>query len=471
MTRTLLNFIVAALVSIAASAQTQSSGAAGVWSGAIEVPASPLAIVVRLVTGGDGWRGTIDIPAQGAKSIGLVDVTVSPPAVSFRIPNAPGDPTIKLTLAEDGSRMTGTLTQGGATIPVSLTRGEPPARKRPQTPARPFPYDEEEVTVRNETAGITLAGTFTRPRGGGRYPAVLLLTGSGQQDRDETLFEHKPFLVLSDYLTRRGIAVLRLDDRGVGGSDRGPLGITSKDLAGDALAGVAFLRGRPDVDPARVGLVGHSEGAMLAAMAAAESPDIAFIVMVAGTGVPGDWILLAQAEAAAKTGGASDAVIAWDRSVRERVYKLLAAETDGKPDPAARQRLLDEVATLTAPGLPENASRDLASALLKAGSQPWLRYFLVYDPRQALAKVKVPVLAIGGERDLQVPAAENLKEIEGAIKANGNADVTTVLLPGLNHLMQTSATGAVAEYSTIEETFAPAALQLIGDWIVKRTSR
>jgi pimeloyl-ACP methyl ester carboxylesterase len=354
---------------------------------------------------------------------------------------------------------------------VTLTRGEPAAPKRPQTPARPFPYDEEEVTVRNEAAGVTLAGTFTRPRGGGRYPAVLLLTGSGQQDRDETLFEHKPFLVLSDYLTRRGIAVLRLDDRGVGGSGRGPLGITSKDLAGDALAGVALLRGRPDVDPARVGLVGHSEGAILAAMAAAETPDVAFIVMVAGTGVPGDRILLAQAAAAAKVSGASDAVIEWDRSVRERVYRVLAAESDGKPDAAARQRLLDEVATLASPGLPENAARDLASLLLKAGSQPWLRYFLVYDPRQALAKVKVPVLAVGGERDLQVPAGENLQEIERAVKSNGNADVTTVLLPGLNHLMQTSMTGSVAEYSTIEETFAPAALQLIGDWIVKRTSR
>jgi pimeloyl-ACP methyl ester carboxylesterase len=157
--------------------------------------------------------------------------------------------------------------------------------------------------------------------------------------------------------------------------------------------------------------------------------------------------------------------------VRERVYKVLAAETDGKPDAAARQRLLDDVATLAAPGLPEHASRDLASALLKAGSQPWLRYFLAYDPRQALARVKVPVLAVGGERDLQVPAAENLQEIERAVKSNGNADVTTVLMPGLNHLMQTSVTGAVAEYGTIEETFAPAALQLIGDWIVKRTSR
>lgn len=469
MTRIFLGLIVAALFSAGVSAQ--SGSAAGVWSGAIEVPASPLAIVVRLEASGDGWRGTIDIPAQRAKSVALADVAVSLPAVSFRIPNAPGDPTIRLTLAEDGSRLTGTLTQGGATIPVTLTRGEPAAPKRPQTPARPFPYDEEEVTVRNEAVGVKLAGTFTRPRGGGRYPAVLLLTGSGQQDRDETLFAHKPFLVLSDYLTRRGIAVLRLDDRGVGGSERGPLGITLKDLAGDARAGVAFLRGRTDVDPARVGLVGHSEGAMLAAMAAAETPDVAFIVMVAGTGVPGDRILLAQAASVAKISGASDAVIAWDRSVRERVYKVLAAETDGKPDAAARQRLLDAVATLTVPGLPENASRDLASTLLKAGSQPWLRYFLVYDPRQALARVKVPVLAIGGERDLQVPAAENLQEIERAVKANGNTDVTTVLIPTLNHLMQTSVTGSVAEYGTIEETFAPAALELIGDWIVKRTSR
>jgi uncharacterized protein len=405
-----------------------------------------------------------------------VDVVVALPNVSFRIPGAPGDPTIRVTMSDDGARMSGTLTQGGGTVPVSLTRGEtaPAERatpKRPQTPVRPFPYLKEDVTFRNESGGVQLAGTLTRPRTGDRFPAVLLITGSGQQDRDETLFDHKPFLLWADHLTRRGFAVLRVDDRGIGGSSRGPEAGTSNDFAGGVQAGVAFLQQRKDIDSKRIGLIGDSEGAMLAAMVAASAGDIAFVVMLAGPGVPGDQILLSQASQLLRAQGATEAAMAWDRSLRERVFAVLKSEADGQPNHELRQKLLEDVGSVNGdPGVPNGAAaRTMAEALFKAGSQPWLRFFLSFDPRPMLGKVHCPVLAIGGERDVQVSARENLAEIERAVRAGGNADVTTVTMPSLNHLLQTSTTGMPNEYATIEETISPAALQLVSDWIAKRT--
>lgn len=455
-----------------------STSVEGAWNGEIEVPGMPLKTTVRLSrVEGDEWSGQIDIPQQGAKAVALTDVTIAPPNVTFRIAGIPGEPTFRLVLSEDSQSLSGTLTQGGGSIPVTLRRGEAPAvakaaPRRPQMPVPPMPYLEENVTFRNEGADLQLAGTLTLPRAQKRVAAVLLITGSGQQDRDQTIFGHKPFWVWADHLTRQGVAVLRVDDRGVGGSARGSQNPTSLDFATDVRAGLEFLRRRPEIDPDRVGLIGHSEGAILAVMVAAGTPAPAFIVMLAGTGVPGDQILYSQAASLFKAQGASDDAIAWDRSIRERVFAILKAEAGGKPNTAAREKLLEELgaAKPVAPGAPDGAAaRQLASALFKA-SQPWLQFFLEFDPRPTLMKVRCPVLAIGGDRDVQVPARENLTEIEKALAAGGNKEVTTVALPGLNHLLQTSVTGTPSEYATIEETIAPAVLKLVSDWIAKRVS-
>lgn len=456
-------------------ARSQPPVLTGVWSGAIETPGMPLSIVVRLKQDGDRtWSGTIDIPQQRAAAVPIVDLVVADRSVSFRIPNAPGDPTIRLSLSDDGEQMSGTLTQGGATLKVAVARGEakpaaPVRRNRPQTPQPPFPYVEEEVSFRNENAGVQLAGTLTLPARTGRFPAVVLITGSGPQDRDETLFGHKPFLVWADHLTRRGLAVLRVDDRGIGGSSRGPQGPTSKDFAEDVRAAVSFLRAHPTIDAKRIGLLGHSEGALLATMVAA-STDAAFVVMLAGPGVPGDQLLFAQAALLFRGQGASEATIAWDRSIREKAFAALKAETDGTPNPAARQKLLDELgATPSAPGLPGGAdARRLAEALLTQGSQPWFRFFLSFDPRPDLGKLACPVLAVNGDLDLQVAAAENLPEIERAVRAGGNRNVTVQSMPGLNHLFQTAKTGLPTEYESLEETIAPAVLSLVSDWILEQ---
>jgi pimeloyl-ACP methyl ester carboxylesterase len=469
-----LVLIVAAFLAIGlpASAQTPGPSAAGTWSGHVALPPGPLVVSVVLARDDAGaWTGAIDIPAQNAHGLKLTHIVVDDANVSFAIGGVPGQPTF--TGTREGDRISGTFSQNGRTFDFALGRGAaaasamtPPRTPRPQEPKPPLPYAAEDVTYRNDTAGVRLAGTLTRPSAGGPFPAVVLITGSGSEDRDETLFNHKPFLVLADALTRRGIAVLRSDDRGVGGSDRGPADATSKDLAGDVAAAVAYLETRPDIDRRRIGLIGHSEGGTIAPMVAASSPDIAFIVLMAGPGVPGDQMMDLQAAAAGRAQGLNEAVIAWDRDVRQRVYDEVKSETDGKPNAAARQALLANVPTL--PGIaPEAAARRTTAMILAAASTPWWRFMLAYDPRTTLERVHCPVLAINGERDTQVVARENLDAIRSALEAGGNRDVTVTALPGLNHMFQTSTTGLPGEYESIDETIAPAALDLIGDWIVK----
>jgi pimeloyl-ACP methyl ester carboxylesterase len=472
MVKTVWLLIAAAMLgaAIPASAQTTGAGAEGKWSGHIALPPGPLAISVVLARDEAGaWSGTIDIPAQGARGLKLAHVTVGDPAVSFEIGGVAGQPTF--TGTRDGDRISGTFSQNGGTFRFELERGTAAAARtpRPQEPKPPLPYTAEDVTYRNDAAGVQLAGTLTRPSTGGPFPAVVLITGSGAQDRDETVADHKPFLVLADALTRRGLAVLRSDDRGVGGSDPGPAGATTKDFAGDVAAAVAYLETRPDIDRRHIGLIGHSEGGLIAPMVAASSPDIAFIVLMAGPGVPGDEMMTLQAAAIGRAQGASEALIAWDRDLRQRVYDEVKSETDGKPDAATRQALLASVPTL--PGVvTEAAARQTAAAILAAASSPWFRFMLAYDPRPTLERVRCPVLAINGERDTQVIARENLDAIRSALEAGGNPDVTVTSLPGLNHLFQTSTTGRPDEYASIDETIAPAALDLIGDWIVKHVN-
>jgi hypothetical protein len=280
---------------------------------------------------------------------------------------------------------------------------------------------------------------------------------------------HKPFLLWADTLTRRGIAVLRVDDRGVRGSERGTVAPTSADLADDVRAGVAFLSSLPNVDATRIGLIGHSEGAAIAAMVAADTPAVRFIVMLAGSGVRGDRLMMQQVEAIATAQGLPRPVIDWDLAMRRRVYDQIMAERDGQPDQAARQALLDSIPTI--PGTPDAAlARQSATQLLDAVSGRWWRFALAHDPGDSLRRVQVPVLALVGERDLQVSARENIPAIRAALEAGGNADITVRALPELNHLLQTAKTGQVSEYEHIEETIAPSVLTLVSEWIVARAN-
>jgi pimeloyl-ACP methyl ester carboxylesterase len=316
---------------------------------------------------------------------------------------------------------------------------------------------------------VKLAGTLTLPRCKAPLPAVILITGSGAQNRNEELMGHKPFLLLADYLARQGIAALRVDDRGVGGSTGSILDATNENFAADVLAGIDFLKRRKEINPKQIGLIGHSEGGLVAPAVAAQSRDVAFIVLLAGTGLPGEEILYLQGALILKANGAGAQAVAKQRALQEMMFTVLKQEKDNA---AARKKLREEFDKQT-PAASEAERAQTWQALEGQFTlilSPWFRHLLSYDPRPALAAVKCPVLALNGENDLQVPVTENLREIEAALKRAANKDVTIVRLPGLNHLFQTSATGSPSEYGKIEETFAPAALKIIGDWILKRTN-
>ncbi|MEO7659982.1 MAG: alpha/beta hydrolase, partial [Pyrinomonadaceae bacterium] len=311
------------------------------------------------------------------------------------------------------------------------------------------------------------------PPGEGKFPAVVLITGSGSQDRDSTVAGHRPFLVLADYLTRRGIAVLRVDDRGIGGSDVGsssPFSATTDNFVGDVLAGVAYLKSRNDINPKQIGLIGHSEGGIIAPIAAIRSHDVAFIVMLAGSGRTGENVILTQLALLQKASGAKPDAIAETLEFQKSLFAIVKNEP---VDKIALQKI-DEMLANRKAKLDEPQRKDFARVETSVKEQmpvilsPWYRYFLAYDPRPTLEKVKIPVLALNGENDLQVSSKENLAIISAALKAGGNKDFTVRSFPKLNHLFQTSRTGMPNEYGEIEETISPSILETISAWILRR---
>ena len=328
---------------------------------------------------------------------------------------------------------------------------------RPQTPKPPFPYRSEDVGYENTVQKVHLAGTLTLPEGKGPFPVVLLITGSGQQDRDESLLGHKPFLVLADYLTRRGIAVLRVDDRGAGGSTGDFAASTTADFVTDVQAGVAFLKTRADIDQKHIGLIGHSEGGIIAPIVAANDPSVAFIVMMAGSGVPGDQILLFQEKLAMEVAGVAPDKVAHNIAVNRKIFDVIETDVDTA---TARKQIVALLADQPAA---------IADQTAAAFTGPWLRWFAKYDPAPTLRRVHCPVLAIGGSKDVQVPVVLNLPAIRAALKSN--PDATVEELRGLNHLFQTAGTGNPDEYAKIEETISPSALKVMGDWITAHAGK
>ncbi|HEX4945282.1 MAG TPA: alpha/beta hydrolase [Blastocatellia bacterium] len=440
----------------------------GDWSGVLDVGAAKLKLILHFTPGDDGtWRGTMDSPDQGANGLKMDTITLEGQTLKF-VMKALGA-SYEATLS--GNELTGKFTQGGATFPLNFKRATaadlaPP--KRPQTPQPPYPYNTEDITFENKAANIKLAGTLTTPRTNGPHPAVILISGSGPQDRNETLMGHHPFWVLSDHLTRNGIAVLRFDDRGVGKSGGRFSTATSEDFASDVLAGVESLKTRPEINAKKIGLVGHSEGGMIAPMCAVKSKDVSFLVLLAAPGVPADELLYEQAALIARAEGATEAAIADNRKIQEQIFTVLKTEKDI----AAAEKKLQEIvnkALANTPAAQRKAVEAQLNAQAKSVNAPWFRFFMGYDPRTTLRQVKVPVLAINGELDLQVAIKQNLPEIAKALKAGGNKKVQTVTLPKLNHLFQTATKGTVSEYAKIEETMSPAALTLISNWIAKQT--
>ncbi|MGA9363284.1 MAG: alpha/beta fold hydrolase [Bacteroidota bacterium] len=463
------------LVVISSLAMAQESQKApgqllsGAWQGTLSVPGGSLRVVFNFKPKAEGgYTATLDSPDQGAFGIPADSVIVQDTLVRVSIQSIGGELNGVRVPAADS--ISGTWSQGGMQLPLVLKYSGKvtEAPKRPQEPKKPYPYKDEEVTVSNAAAGITLAGTLTLPSSAGPFPAVVLITGSGPQDRDEALLGHKPFLVLSDYLTRQGIAVLRCDDRGTGKSTGKFGGATSVDFAGDAMAALAYLKSRKEVRADKMGLIGHSEGGMIAPMVAAESNDVAFIVMMAGPGVPGDKLILEQVTLITRAMGKSEKEIQKQHELNRKIYDVVESGEDSAAVASELRTLILSAADSTALKNPQ-ANNAAINARIAQVTSPWFKYFLTYDPRPTLKKVRCPVLAINGEKDLQVPPKQNLPEIQAALQAGGNKDFTIRELPGLNHLFQAATKGTPDEYAKIEETISPTALKLIGDWILEKS--
>ena len=443
----------------AAPKQATPSDIDGDWGGTLDTGMAKLRLALHITNTDQGLTATMDSLDQNAKGMPVTSITRNGSSLKFEMKAIGG--AYDGTIHADLQSFAGTWTQLGKSWSLTFTKVKNAAeleRKRPQNPVRPYPYKDVDVTYKNVKADVELAATLTIPEGQGPFPAVLLMTGSGPNDRDETLMGHKPFWVLADYLTRKGIVVLRADKRGVGKSTGSYSQAVMADFAADADAGIEFLKMRPEVNAKHIGLIGHSEGGVEAPMAAAHNADVAFVVMMAGTGVPGDQLLPEQARLLEKAMGKSQQEI--DKDVATQHAVLTAVEND--KDDAVLQKDLRQILAGKVP----DAQMDLQ---IKTVTSPWFRDILTYDPAPTLAKLTCPVLVLNGEKDLQVPPSQNLPPIRKALETSGNKNFEIVELPGLNHLFQDAKTGAIGEYAEIEQTMSPVAMETISSWILKQT--
>ncbi|WP_445381179.1 alpha/beta hydrolase family protein [Robiginitalea sp. IMCC43444] len=440
----------------------------GEWNGVLKVQGLQLRLVFNIQQTEDGtYSATMDSPDQGAKGI-PVDETIFV------------NDSLKLSILRAGIRyegilteqqeITGTFKQAGQSLPLDLRREiiEKTPVIRPQEPKEPYPYRSEDVTFENPEAGITLAGTLTLPVSGENFPAAILISGSGPQDRDESLLGHKPFLILSDHLTRSGIAVLRYDDRGTASSGGEFSSSTSLDFASDAEAALAYLKTRTEIDHSRLGLIGHSEGGLIAPMVAISSKEVSFVVLLAGPGVSGYDILLQQTELILRADGMETTKVQAELNLLQGALDIIVNSREANAlQPELNKyylQKLEENPTQVPEGM---TAETLAQTYASRLGTVWMRYFLSYDPSPALEQISCPVLALNGSKDLQVPATQNLNAIRNALQKGGNKNITVKSMDNLNHLFQEAKTGSPSEYAAIEQTFSPVALEVISDWIIK----
>jgi pimeloyl-ACP methyl ester carboxylesterase len=436
----------------------------GVWQGALEGNGMRLRLQLH-VTHDDQKQlvAALDSPDQGVSGLPAIKVSQKDAGFHFEIPVVSG--VYEGTLDAAKTAISGSWTQNNVEQKLDFRRSDQLLELiRPQNPVKPYPYKEEEITFPNGNSKISLAGTLTLPRGQGPFPAAVLLSGSGPYDRDESIVGHRPFLVLADHLTRKGIAVLRFDKRGIGKSTGDYANATTEDFAGDAEAALAYLKTRKEIDPKKVGLIGHNEGGMIAPLVAAHSSDPAWIVLLAGPGLKGEDTLLLQSELILKTAGVNDDQIAKTREFNKQTYALVRQE---KNTTALQAKLSDLVQSS---GMSASLPPAALQSQVRLMVSPWFRFFLDYDPVPTLQKTLCPVLALNGEKDLQVSPKENLAKIQKALQDGGNKDFQTTELPGLNHLFQHGPTGSPTEYGGIQETMAPEALNAVSDWVVKHAA-
>lgn len=446
----------------------------GIWEGKLNVNTLSLRLDFHFEKQKDDiYTGTMDSPDQGVKDIPCEQVVLNSDSLRVQVKMAIG---LSGMLTTDTS-IVGNWNQGGKIFPITLIKVKELSKNpnRPQTPKPPYTYNSEDVEYNNADKSVHFGATFTYPKGKGPFPTAIMITGSGQQDRDETIFGHKSFAVIADYLAKKGIAVLRVDDRGIGKSTGDVLNATSADFANDVETGLTYLKNRKEVDKKKLGMIGHSEGGLIASIVAARNPDIDFVIMLAGPGVKGSEILLKQTEDIMK----SDSVPA--DAVKEYcvIFKQLLEDfTSGNDTSIIRKKITSDftnwksgqsVKTLNALKISPDASGDtkLINLFMQDFSSPWITYFIKSDPKPLIEKFTCKVLALDGSKDLQVNAALNLAAIDKALKKSKSPSYETKELPGLNHLFQHCKKCTVQEYAELEETFAPEALDIMWKWLEK----
>ena len=453
------------------SFSVQSQEIIGQWYGKLAIQGTELRIVFNISKTENGYTSTMDSPDQGAKGIPVKSTNYENGILKIEMPN------IKLEYSGElkSGTITGNLKQNGMSFPMNLSKEVIQKRVaiRPQEPKKPYPYYSEDITFENKKDNITLAGTLSLPKKEGKFPVVLLISGSGPQNRDEELLGHKPFLVLSDYLTRNGIAVLRFDDRGTALSEGNFKSATSLDFASDVEAGIQYLKTRKEINKNKIGLIGHSEGGLIAPMVASKSNDVDFIVLLAGTGVTGEEILLLQQELIGRVSGISEKDLMQSKNTNKGAFEIVkksnSQEVLIKELTLYFEKIIKETPEAEKPK--EVKEEEYVKMMVDELSNPWMQFFIKYNPAVSLEKVKCPVLAINGEKDLQVPAKINLEAIKNALDKGKNKNATVMELPNLNHLFQECKTGSPEEYATIEETFSPKALEVVKNWIQNQVKK
>lgn len=449
-----------AVLSILFSTLVYSQDISGDWYGKLEVSGMEIPLIFHLEKEGTTYQSTMDSPKQGAFGLKVSETTYENSNLKMFIPIA--GITYEGSYHEGQEVFEGVFKQGGMNLPLVLSRDEtileskPPSR--PQEPVAPFPYLSEEVQFSNHTENISLSGTLTLPKKSSDIPVVILISGSGPQDRNSEVFNHKPFLVLADHFTRNGIGVLRFDERGVGESEGNFNTATSKDFASDVLSAVRYLKNRSDIDPSSIGLIGHSEGGIIAPMVAETSPDVDFIVLLAAPGIRGDQNLLLQKKRLEEMSGRDEEGIRQDQLIFKGAYELI--ENAEISTTGAELKHYFETTTLA-----DRLTEGQLTALVQQLTEPWMIFHLKHNPAKVLEDLRIPVLALFGENDLQVPPTENSEAVEESLARAGNESVKIMILDNLNHLFQESQTGLPDEYEQIEQTFSPVAMQVITDWI------
>lgn len=446
-----------------------SQNITGIWNGAIEVDKdTKFNFIFNIQEDGKAYQTTIDIPTQRVNGIKALKTSVNGDSLIIDLSNVGMKYSGKLNASHTSIK--GRIVEGLNTFTLNLSRNsvpETPKANRPQEPLKPYSYIEEKVSFVNENANIKLAGTFTRPKGNKKYPVAILISGSGPQDRDESISQHKPFLVLADYLTKQGIAVLRYDDRGFGESTGNHSNATTYDFSLDVISAMAYLKTRNDVDANKIGLIGHSEGGIIAPLVANKNNDVAFIVSLAGTGISGTELSVIQSKTMRPFPVPDEA--AYEKAIRKAIEIAKQNKDVSEIKPELKGHYKETIAPILKNlGVPDIKVNEIITGLVAMRTTKWVRYFYEYNPADEYKKVTCPVLSLNGSLDTQVEAKINQNGLRNALTKGKNKDFEIIELEGLNHLFQNAKTGKMDEYADIEETFSPKALIIISDWILKR---